>query len=122
MHKLVAVIALLGLLLTEQPPHALPKYRDVDRLGNIVACSDLERSIELTFRALEDALHRGGASFSSLVRVTVYIKHLDEEKLQAYRRVRDSIIDTANLPASTVVGVHSLYNDAAIEIDAIAAV
>jgi enamine deaminase RidA (YjgF/YER057c/UK114 family) len=84
--------------------------------------NDLERSIELTFRALEDALHRGGASFSSLVRVTVYIKHLDEEKLQAYRRVRDSIIDTANLPASTVVGVHSLYNDAAIEIDAIAAV
>ncbi|MEV4991658.1 RidA family protein [Pseudarthrobacter sp. LMD1-1-1.1] len=83
---------------------------------------DMEQSMRLTFEALEQALYRGGATFSSLVRVNVYIKHLDEEKLQAYRRVRDSLIDTANLPASTVVGVHSLYNNAVMEIDAIAAV
>jgi enamine deaminase RidA (YjgF/YER057c/UK114 family) len=83
---------------------------------------DDEQSMRLTFGALAEALHRGGATLSDLVRVNVYIKHLDEEKLQAYRRVRDSIIDADELPASTVVGVHSLYNGAVIEIDAIAAV
>ncbi|MCX2750034.1 RidA family protein [Arthrobacter sp. MI7-26] len=83
---------------------------------------DMERSMRLTFGALEEALHRGGTTFSSLVRVNVFIKHLDEEKLQTYRRVRDAVIDTKNLPASTVVGVHSLYNNAVLEIDAIATV
>ncbi|MEV4668588.1 RidA family protein [Microbacterium sp. LWO12-1.2] len=83
---------------------------------------DDEHSIRLTFGALEEALHRGGATFADLVRVNVYIKHLDEEKLQAYRRVRDSILDPDQLPASTAVGVHSLYGGAVIEIDAIAAV
>ncbi|MEV4737552.1 MULTISPECIES: RidA family protein [unclassified Microbacterium] len=81
-----------------------------------------EESIKLTFEALREALHRGGATFDDLVRVNVYIKHLDEAKLQAYRRVRDSILDPDRLPASTAVGVHSLYNGAVIEIDAIAAV
>ena len=81
-----------------------------------------EESMRLTFDALEEALHRGGATLSDLVRVNVYLKHLDEEKLQAYRRVRDSRIAADQLPASTVVGVHSLYNGAVIEIDAIAAV
>lgn len=83
---------------------------------------DDEQSMRLTFGALEEALNRGGATFADLVRVTVYVKHLDEEKLQAYRRVRDSIIAADQLPASTVVGVHSLYNNAVIEIDAIAAI
>jgi enamine deaminase RidA (YjgF/YER057c/UK114 family) len=81
---------------------------------------NLERSIALTFGALREALERGGASFSSLIRLNVYLRPLDEETLQIYRRVRDSIIDPNNLPASTVVGVHTLYNGATIEIDAIA--
>ena len=81
-----------------------------------------EESMRLTFDALEEALHRGGATLSDLVRVNVYLKHLDEEKLQTYRRVRDARIAADQLPASTVVGVHSLYNGAVIEIDAIAAV
>jgi enamine deaminase RidA (YjgF/YER057c/UK114 family) len=84
--------------------------------------ADFDRAIELTFRELERALVAGGASFSSLARITVYITHLDKEKLQAYRRVRDTIIDTDNIPASTVIGVYSLFNDATIEIEAIAAV
>ncbi|WP_426321910.1 RidA family protein [Microbacterium sp. E-13] len=83
---------------------------------------DDEESMRLTFGALAEALQRAGATLSDLVRVNVYIRHLDEEKLQTYRRVRDSIIGADELPASTVVGVHSLYNGAVIEIDAIAAV
>ncbi len=69
-----------------------------------------------------NALRDGGATFSDLARVNVYIAKLDQEKLMTYRRVRDEIIDTDNVPASTVIGVHSLFNDSTIEIDAIAAI
>lgn len=80
------------------------------------------RAVELTLRELERALHDGGATFSDLARVNIYITELDDEKLQIYRRVRDEIIDTDNIPASTLIGVHSLFNNATIEADAIAAI
>lgn len=83
---------------------------------------DFARAVELTLREVERALKNGGATFSDLARVNVYIAKLDDEKLHIYRRVRDDIIDTDNVPASTVIGVHSLWNDSAIEIDAIAAI
>lgn len=81
-----------------------------------------ERAIELTYGELERALTAGGATYEDLVRVNVYITHLDQEKLAIWRRTRDSIVKVPEPSASTVIGVHSLYNGATIEIDAIAAV
>lgn len=83
---------------------------------------DFSRAIELTLREVERALKAQDASFSDLVRINVYITHLDQEKLKTFRETRDRIIDLDNIPASTVIGVYSLFNDATIEIDAIAAV
>lgn len=83
--------------------------------------TDFARAVELTLREVERALKEGGATFSDLVRVNIYIAKLDQEKLQIFRRVRDEIIDLDNIPASTLIGVHSLFNDSTIEIDAIAA-
>ncbi|MCZ4519500.1 RidA family protein [Rhodococcus ruber] len=83
--------------------------------------SDFARAAELTLRELERALRAGGATFSSLVRMNIYVAGLDKEKLQTYRRVRDEFIDTNNIPASTLIGVAALFNDSTIEIDAIAA-
>lgn len=83
--------------------------------------TDFARAVELTLREVERALKDGGATFSDLVRVNIYIAKLDQEKLQIFRRVRDEIIDTDNIPASTLIGVHSLFNNSTIEIDAIAA-
>ncbi len=59
---------------------------------------------------------------SDLVRINVYITELDDEKLAVFRTVRDTILDLESVPASTVIGVHSLFKDSTIEIDAIAAV
>ncbi|TFI42470.1 RidA family protein [Rhodococcus sp. 1R11] len=81
-----------------------------------------ERAIELTYGELERALTAGGASYDDLVRVNVYITHLDQEKLGIFRRTRDAIVKVPEPSASTVIGVYSLYNGATIEIDAIAAV
>jgi len=84
--------------------------------------ADFARAVVLTLRELQRALEKGGASFSDLARVNIYITELDQEKLQIYRRVRDEIIDAGNAPASTVIGVQSLFNGATIEVDAVAAI
>ena len=84
--------------------------------------ADFARAVVLTLRELQRALEKGGASFSDLARVNIYITGLDQEKLQTYRRVRDEIIDASNAPASTVIGVQSLFNGATIEVDAVAAI
>ena len=84
--------------------------------------TDFARAVELTLREVERALKDGGATFSDLARVNVYVANLDQDKLMTYRRVRDTIIDTERVPASTVIGVQWLFNDSTIEIDAIAAI
>ncbi|MGP3533222.1 RidA family protein [Microbacterium sp. RD1] len=84
--------------------------------------ASFERAIELTYGELERALTAAGATYEDLVRVNVYITHLDQEKLVTWRRTRDRIVHVPEPSASTVIGVFSLYNGATIEIDAIAAV
>lgn len=84
--------------------------------------ADFARAIELTYGELERALKAAGATYEDLVRVNVYITELDQEKLITWRQTRDAIVKAPEPSASTVIGVHSLYNGATIEIDAIAAV
>ena len=84
--------------------------------------TDFARAIELTYGELERALTAAGATYEDLVRVNVYITHLDQEKLAIWRKTRDAIVKAPEPSASTVIGVYSLYNGATIEIDAIAAV
>lgn len=83
---------------------------------------DFARAIELTYGELERVLTAAGATYDDLVRVNVYITQLDQEKLATWRTTRDKIVKVEKPSASTVIGVHSLYNGATIEIDAIAAV
>lgn len=80
-----------------------------------------ERSVELAYAGLRRALGAGGATPEDIVRVGVYIVGLDEEKLVAWRAVRDRIMGGDDLPASTLLGVSWLVGGAAIEIDAVAA-
>lgn len=84
--------------------------------------TDFGRAVELSLREVERALTAHNATFSDVVRINVYITDLDTERFATFREVRDRIIDTQNVPASTVIGVQYLFNHATIEIDAIAAV
>lgn len=84
--------------------------------------SDFARAIELTYGEVERALRAAGATWDDVVRVNVYITELDQEKLTIWRETRNSLVKVAEPSASTVIGVHSLYNGATIEIDAIAAI
>jgi len=84
--------------------------------------TDFARAIELTYGELERALKAAGVTYDDVVRVNVYITELDQEKLVIWRKTRDAIVQAPEPPASTVIGVYSLYNGAMIEIDAIAAI
>jgi enamine deaminase RidA (YjgF/YER057c/UK114 family) len=84
--------------------------------------SDFARAIELTYGEVERALTAAGATWEDVVRVNVYITELDQEKLAIWRETRNALVRVPEPSASTVIGVHSLYNGATIEVDAIAAV
>jgi 2-iminobutanoate/2-iminopropanoate deaminase len=79
--------------------------------------------IDLVFVALRSALERAGAGVEDIAKLTVFIVGLNDERLAAYRRVRDRHLDAAAVPASSLVGVASLFSPRVrIEIEAIAAV
>lgn len=84
--------------------------------------SDFARAVELAYGQLLRALTVGGAGFADIVRVGVYIAGLDDDRLRVWRSTRDRIVGTEELPASTLIGVHSLVGGAEIEVDAVAAV
>ena len=84
--------------------------------------TDFARAIELTYAEVERALTAAGATWEDVVRVNVYITELDQEKLAVWRETRNALVKVPEPSASTVIGVHSLYNGATIEVDAIAAV
>lgn len=87
--------------------------------------ADFGRATELTFGEIGRALAEHGLGFSDLVRINIYIARSDDEsfadRLGKFRVARDAVIDTENPPVSSLVGVDALFNDATIEIDAIAA-
>ena len=84
--------------------------------------TDFARAIELTYAEVERALKAAGATWEDVVRVNVYITELDQEKLAVWRETRNTLVKVPEPSASTVIGVHSLYNGATIEVDAIAAI
>lgn len=86
------------------------------------APTDFARAVELAYGHLRRALSAGGASPTDIVRVGVYVVGLDAERLAVWRATRDRIMGPDDLPASTLLGVHSLVGGAQIEIDAVAAV
>lgn len=87
------------------------------------AADDFEHEVQLALRDLERALKAQGATFSDVVRFNVYITGLNAEKLRVFRDVRDRIIDTTNIPASTLIGIDALFTDkVTFEIDCVAAV
>lgn len=87
--------------------------------GEVVAPGDIDAQTRQVFENLSTVLEQSGASFDSIVKVTVYLT--DMSKIRDAARVRDEFIDTAKPPASTAVEVSSLaLPGMMIEVDAIA--
>ena len=88
---------------------------------NEVAGSDLASQLDQVFANLKATLQAAGGDFSAVARVTIYVRDYDVSQLPTIRSVRDRWIDTQRPPASSLVGVASLFHpDVLVEIDAIA--
>jgi len=82
---------------------------------------NLEAQLNQVFANMQATLEAAGTDFSSLAKVTVYIKDYDPSQLPLLRQVRDKWISTATPPASALIGVDALFiPQALVEIDAVA--
>jgi enamine deaminase RidA (YjgF/YER057c/UK114 family) len=94
-----------------------------DPSGQLVGKGDLKAQTDQVFANLKTALAATGATFNDVVKITWYIKGYKPDDLPVLRGVRDKYVNTAQPPASTLIGVASLFQeDYLLEIDAIAVV
>jgi len=92
----------------------------LDQTGAVVGKGDFAAQAKQVFENLRLALAAAGATFDNLVKVTTFVT--DMSQLQLLREVRAKYYGN-NAPASTLVQVAKLANDALmIEVEAIAVV
>ena len=95
----------------------------LDEKGDLVGPADLRAQTKQVFENLHRALAATGARFEDVVKVTYYIVGYRPEQLPAIREVRSEYLSRTNPPASTLVGVESLFMDGVlIEVEATAVV
>ncbi|MGI3169557.1 RidA family protein [Pseudooceanicola sp. C21-150M6] len=80
-----------------------------------------EGQLDQVLANMKGTLEAAGADFSSLVRVTFFVKDYDVAQLDALREIRDRWFDTEHPPASALIGVQALFvPQALVEVDAVA--
>jgi enamine deaminase RidA (YjgF/YER057c/UK114 family) len=96
----------------------------LDADGNLIGKGDFAAQATQVFRNLGIALQSVGCTASNLVKLTVFLRDMDN--LPRYRAARNRFFATTTppaAPAATLVEVSKLYGaDFMIEIEAIAAV
>ena len=91
--------------------------------GQIGEGDDLRTQKAGALTNIEKLLIKSGASFEDVVKMNHYIVDYKPEDLEVFRNTRKEIMGDTDMPASTLVGVTSLFSDQyIIEIDAIAVV
>ncbi len=95
----------------------------LDREGELVGKNDFAAQAAQVFHNLGAALAAAGCTASNLIKLTVFLRNMDN--LPAYREARNRFFATVTpsaAPAVTLVEVSKLYGaDFLIEIEAIAA-
>ena len=94
-----------------------------DAKGNLIGKGELRAQTEQVFKNLQTALTAAGASFENVVKLTWFVRDYKPEDVTILREVRDRYVNTATPPASSLIGVASLFQqDYLIEVEAIAVV
>jgi reactive intermediate/imine deaminase len=92
----------------------------LDADGRLVGPDDPRAQTRQAFRNLVTALAAAGATFTDVVKLTVFLTDMSD--LADFRTVRDEFVDSSRPPASSVVQVSGLAQPAfRIEIEALAA-
>jgi len=93
----------------------------VDKSGALVGVGNLRAQTQQVFENLKAGLAAAGATFADVIKLNIFM--LDVSQVQVVRDVRDTFVDTAHPPASTLVEVRRLVREEfLIEIDAVASV
>jgi enamine deaminase RidA (YjgF/YER057c/UK114 family) len=92
--------------------------------GELVGPGDLREQTIQAFENMRLVLAAAGATFSNVVKISYFVKDYTPAKVPIIREVRDQYLPKDQpSPASTLVGVQSLFrDDVLIEIEAIAVV
>ena len=89
--------------------------------GKLVGKDDLKAQAVQVFENLKTALAAAGATFDDVVKINWYVKAYKPELLPVLREVRNSYVNKNSPPASTLVGVASLFQeDYLLEVEAVA--
>lgn len=89
--------------------------------GQVGEGKNLEEQTRSALLNVKKQLEQAGASFADVVKMNWYIVKYEEKDLDVFRGVRKEIMGETNMPASTLVGVYSLFRkEYLIEIEAIA--
>ena len=89
--------------------------------GQLVGKDDLKAQAVQVFENLKTALAAAGARFDDVVKINWYVKAYKPEYLGTLREVRNQYVNQSAPPASTLVGVASLFqDDYLLEVDAVA--
>lgn len=93
------------------------------RADGSIAGPGMEDQLMQVFENIGQTLAAAGTDFSSLARITIYVRDLTKADIAIIRTVRDRFINLECPPASALIGVADLFDPAVrIEIDAIAVV
>jgi enamine deaminase RidA (YjgF/YER057c/UK114 family) len=89
--------------------------------GTVAAAGDWEAQARLAFQNVGHALGAGGATWSDVVKLTIFV--VDIAGLPTIRAVRDEFVDVERPPTSSLVQVAGLVlPDVLIEVEAVACV
>jgi len=95
----------------------------MDGQGKVVGPGDIGVQAVQVFKNLELALDGIGATFEDVVKFTIFIVGLTQEKRKAVMEVRSRYISHKNPPAATMIGVDKLVeSDLLLEIEAVVAI
>lgn len=93
-----------------------------DGQGQLTNRGDLEAQLKQAFQNLTAALAAAGATTDDIVKMTYYVVNYKPEQLPVIRQVRNQFLTLPERrPASTLVGVQSLFEEGVlVEIEAVA--
>ncbi|HEX4984590.1 MAG TPA: RidA family protein [Burkholderiales bacterium] len=94
----------------------------VDANGRVVGEGDIGAQAVQVFENLKLALGGIGATFEDVIKFTIYIVGLDQQRRKAVMDVRGRYISHENPPAATMVGVECLVQpELLVEVEAVVA-
>ena len=82
-----------------------------DASGAIVGAGDIAAQTRQVMRNLAEALAHAGSDFQHLLKLTFFVRGLDEAAIHSIREARKEFLPSDHLPASTMVGVSALARD-----------